>query len=140
MSESELAPVAVPGSSQVRSPANAIDGTELTEALTALEERIGRISRSVAGAAEHSAAISENVRIGGIREDEVLRAVEAIRADDSDEFQRSLLLRTVGEMIDRFGFPTNVYRESAGFSAVWSLEDGGLYANFIDGVVVSVHN
>ena len=130
--ESELAPVFAPGPGNVRTPANDLDVGALTEALNALEQRIGRMIVSNSGSGGLSVSVTESARTAGIRTADVRLAIEALQADDSDAYKRTLLLRSADEMIERFGFPSYIYSQSAGFMAEWSLEGDDLHINFID--------
>lgn len=113
---------------------------QLSETLTLLNEKLDRLATRPSGRGGIGAPlIRESLRLQPVRATEVAEVISSLQGVDGESFKRSLYLRSIEEMVKRFGVPSSVSAASGYIQAKWRSGEQELLIRFIDGVVAFAH-
>ncbi|MFT5735213.1 MAG: hypothetical protein ACJA0P_004369 [Planctomycetota bacterium] len=111
----------------------------LRETLLALNEKLDRIADRSPGSSEATAhSIRESSRAQSIRVNEVTAVIDSLNGADGKSIKRSLHLRSIEYMVERFGMPTDVSGGNGSIHAAWRSGDHYFSVHFVDGVVAYI--
>ena len=112
---------------------------DLKQTLQSLNETLERLASSPQREGPRPAAVIDEVlRVQDVCSNEIQGFAAAAEEADQEDLSRTLFLRSIEYMVNRFGVPSELSPGQGLIRASWFTNSASLNATFVDGYVVSV--